>query len=317
MFENILVPLDGSELAECVLPHVAALTEAFDAQVTLLRVLEHVSENGSTPIDPLEWHIVQAEAEAYVENVAERLQQVGIKPQIKLLEGSAAERIVEYAQNNDIDLVVLSSHGRTGLSRWNVSSVVQKVIHNVRRSVMIVRAYQVNPIQLGALHYERLLLPLDCSQRAECILPAATLLARHHKAKLIMAHVVRRPDMPQRMPLSDDDRHIIQELVDRKRKGAAQYLDEIASRKDLEVETRLVVSSDVAVALQEIATQEKVDMVMLCAHGMSGDGRRTYGSIALGFITYGSTPLLIHQDIPAEQLEPTEAERASKERKGH
>ena len=88
MFDSMLVPLDGSRLAECVLPHVVALARVFEARVTLVRVLEEGSQAGKKPVDPLEWHISKAEAEAYLADVAGRLRDAGLHPEMRLLEGS-------------------------------------------------------------------------------------------------------------------------------------------------------------------------------------------------------------------------------------
>ena len=80
-------------------------------------------------------------------------------------------------------LIILSSHGQSGLSEWNVSSVVQKIVLRARTSIMIVRAYQRIPPETAGLRYRRILVPLDGSQRAECVLPVAVTLARSHEAK--------------------------------------------------------------------------------------------------------------------------------------
>ena len=317
MFRHMLVPLDGSSLAECVLPHAVALQQVFDARVTLARVCEPPVEQSLKPVDPLEWHMVKAEAEAYLDDVAQRLRGAGLEPAIALLEGSAADRIVEYAQSEDVDLIVLSSHGRTGLSRWNVSSVVHKIIQNAKVSFMLVRAYEPLEAELGQLRYQRLMVPLDCSQRTECVLPAANLVATKQDAQLLLAHVVRQPEIPQRTPLSEEDLQLVEKLVERKRAAAAEYMEELASRLDAQPDVRLVVSSDISDALHELAEKEEVDMVMLCAHGFSGKARWPYGSVTMGFIIYGCTPLLIAQDFRKEELEPTRAEIASREQKGH
>jgi nucleotide-binding universal stress UspA family protein len=133
MFDRVLVPLDASPLAECVLPHVVAVARTFDAQVTLLHVLERGEAAGrSAPIDPLVWHIGKAEARAYLDDVAARLSEAGVRLETELLEGRAARTVVEFAASQDATLVMLSSHGQR-LERLNVSSVAQQIILRVRR----------------------------------------------------------------------------------------------------------------------------------------------------------------------------------------
>ena len=318
MIDHILVPVDGSALAECVLPHAATLARAFEARITVLRVVEREPNGeGGRAVDPLNWHIRRAEAEAYVDEVVSRLQEIDLRAEKVLLEGSAAERIVAFAHNEGVDLIVISSHGQSGLSRWNINSVVQKVILRAFLPTLIVRAYQPVPAELTELHYNRLMVPLDGSQRAECVLPLSKAIARFHNCPLLLAHVVNRPEMPSRMPLTDEEIELVEQLMERNREKAAKYLDEVESRIDSPVETRLTVGESTPVALHELVDQEEIDLVVLSAHGYSGEARWPYGSVALNFIAYGTTPLLIVQDISREELERTEAEIAAEESKGH
>jgi nucleotide-binding universal stress UspA family protein len=317
MFDPILVPLDGSSLAEAVLPHVKALAQSNGSQVILIRVLdqyEGCDDSGS--IDPLDWQIRKAEAWAYLEQVASRLVEAGLQTQIEILEGNAAERIVEYVQLNDISLIVLSSHGQSGLTGWNVSSVVQKVILRARISILIVRAYTSHTTPMDDISYHRILIPLDGSQRAESVLPLATALARSQDTQVLITHVVRQPEMPRRTPLSAEDSELIERLTERNRLEAEKYLAEIKSRLDVNIETRLLVSPSVTSALHDLIEKEKIDLVILAAHGFTGDTRRPYGSTVVSFISYGTTPLLIFQDLRKDRILPTQAELAAKEHGG-
>lgn len=318
MFGKILVPLDGSSLAECVLPHLVALTKAFDAQIILLQVLESETEDGRRePVDPLAWRMRHAEAESYLEEVADRLRAVGVDPEMRFLEGPPAQRIIEFTHEAKVDLVLLSSHGRTGLSRWNVSSVVQKIIQRANVSSMIVRAYRPTSEALDQMSYEQLLVPLDGSRRAECVLPTAEALARAHGASLELAHVVRRPEMPRRGPLTEEEKRLREELVTRNREAAEKYLAELRERIDVTVRVRLEVNDDITDCLHQLAEEQEADLIIVSAHGYAGKRKWPYGSVATSFITYGATPLLIIQDLPPAELEPTEAEIAAKEHKGH
>jgi len=318
MFEHILVPLDGSALAECVLPHVIAVAQAFGAQVTLLRVLERGHTAGRTQsVDPLGWHIRKAEAEASLGGVRTRLQEVGLRAQSALLEGQAAERIIEFAYENGVDLIILSSHGRSGLSGWNVSSIVLKIILRAYLPVMIVRAYQPVASDLGELRYRRLLVPLDCSRRAECVLPLATALARYHEADLLAVHVVARPQMPRWAPPTQEDVELANRIVERNRLEATRYLKQLQSRLDVHVRTSVLLSDHAAETLHDLVEQANADLVILSAHGHSGGTKWPYGGLVVNFIAYGTTPLLIVQDLSPDEVERTRAEMLARERKGH
>jgi hypothetical protein len=134
-------------------------------------------QDGLRAVDPLEWQLRRAEAESYLEGVRARLQEVGVAAQTKVLDGDAAEQILASARENQVGLAIISSHGQSGLSGWNVSSVVQKVIMRAPISLMIVRAYQPVQPDLGGLRYRRMVVPLDSSPRAESVLPLAAALA--------------------------------------------------------------------------------------------------------------------------------------------
>jgi nucleotide-binding universal stress UspA family protein len=313
MYEDILVPMDGSPLAECVMPHAVALARAFNSQILLLNVLARSSRpDGRSAVDPLEWRLRRTEAESYLHDVSARLQEAGIAAEAHILEGDAAEQIVGFVRERHIGLTIMSSHGQSGLSGWNVSSVVQKVILRAYTSLLIVRAYQPAAEDVAGLSYGRVLLPLDGSQRAESVLPVAGALARAAGAHLLLAHVVQRPEMPRRVPLSNEETELAERLVERNQASASQYLADISTRLPPGcVETRMLISNHVAASLQELAEQEDVDLVLLSAHGYSGETRWPYGGVVASFVAYGSAPLLIVQDVGPDEVQPTRAEIAA------
>jgi len=316
MFNRILLPMDRSPLAECVLPHIVAVARAFESQVTLVHVMDSRQRaNWRRAVDPLNWRIRKAEAESYLGDLVLRLQKAGLPAEKQILEGPAADRIVEFSHKNAVPLIMLSSHGQSGLSGWNVSSVVQKIILRAHTSIMIVRAYQPASTEVTSLRYHRLLVPMDGSQRAECALPMASTLARSHDAQILLVHVVRRPEMPRRTPPTDGDVELADRIVERNRAEAIQYLDQLRSRLSGDIQARVLVSDHVAATLHELVDQEKIDLVLLTAHGYSAQTRWPYGSVVSGFITYGTTSLLIVQDLPQDKIEPTWAEVAA-ERNG-
>jgi nucleotide-binding universal stress UspA family protein len=315
---RILVPLDGSSLAECVLPHVVALSRTFDASITLLRVVEAEMACGSSEaVDPLSWQIRRTEAEAYLTEVAIRLRDLGREVTTRIVEGLPADQIINHAKTIDAGLVIMSSHGSSGLSEWNINSVVQKVLLRVYAPALIIRAYNAQDIGLDALRYKKLLVPLDGSQRAECVLPLASTIAEEHNATLLAVHVVRRSEVPRKNLLSAEKRDLIDRLVELNRAEAAGYMDSLRSRIACPVETRLLDAESPAAALHELTRQESVDLTFLSAHGYSAQADWPYGSIALNFIAYGVTPLLIVQDLPPEEVKPSLAEEVAGETKGH
>lgn len=154
MFNRILVPLDGSPLAERAIMHAEYFARVFGGQVVFLQVLDPAPFHENThAIEPLNWQIRKAEADLYLRGVAERLREHGIATDHALREGRTAENIVDFAHTENIDLVVLSTHGAGGLTRWNMSSVVNKVLNKVYLPLLIVRSYLgVDPATVGGIH---------------------------------------------------------------------------------------------------------------------------------------------------------------------
>ncbi len=318
MFNHILAPLDGSVIAECVLPHLVGMAKAFDARVTVLCVLKpHVEGETPSPIDPVAWEMQKAETEAYLNEIVRRLDETGTPAEQVLLEGDPASCIKEFADKHDVDLIILSSHGRSGLSRWNVSSIVRKVIQGTYRSIMLIRAYELNQPDLKEIHYHNLLLPLDGSRRAECLFGPTKTVAQFYNAQLLVAHVTVKPEMPRQMPLTAEDQTLMARFIERNKQVAADYLEGLRTRLPYDFESRLRVSGDVALTLHEMVDEEAVDLLIMSAHGYSGQSKWPYGSITTSFIEYGSVPMLVVQDLKPEEVEPTKAEMAVKESRGH
>jgi nucleotide-binding universal stress UspA family protein len=314
MIRRILVPLDGSPLAECALPHAAAIAQAFDSELRLLRVLPAERRAARGYVDSAEWRLRRSEATAYLQPLLARLQQQGLTVEGALAEGNIEEEIIESARRQQVDLIVLSTHGHNGASQFGLGGTAAKVISAAGVSVLVVRAGSASSFSSAAnvVRYERILVPVDCSKRAEWALHLAAAVARAHGAELLVAHVVPVPQMPQREPGSPREARLIEQVLRARRKSAEEYLDEVKSRisaPDLEVRTLLVVSPTVARRLEEVAEQERAGLMVLSAHGHGGSANApwAYGSVSASVVAYGTTPLLIFQDLPLATLEESQA----------
>ncbi len=320
MFDTILVPLDGSQLADCVLPHVVAIAHPFDAEITLLRVLEKNHAGTSAQMfDLLNWQINKTRSALYLDKIQTRLEKLNIRVQTQVLEGLVAEGITEYAQNQGMKLIILSSHGRHGLTQWGISSITQKTILSAQTSLLIVRAHQYGE-HAGDFTktpvYQHILVPLDGSQRAENVLPTITQLANFHKSQIHLVQVIQTPEMARQMPPVREDIELSDRIIERNREEAKRYLEQLKSRSYLEgiaIQTHLIASDNAAVTLHQLAEQENIDLVALSAHGYSGNHQWPYGSMVNNFILYGKVSLLIVQDLPTRQ-ESTSPELLSSER---
>ncbi len=322
MIHHILVPIDGSKLAECVLPHAISFANAYHAKITLLRVMDPVLEVAGKriPIKPFDWRMYQTEAEVYLGSIQQKLLEQQIETEYHILEGAFSDRIIDYVKQNDIDFVIISSHGQSGHSGWNVSSNVQRILINVFKPILIIRA-TLFEIDLNVTQsYKNIVIPLDLSQRAECALSAVTSIARHFHSKLIPLYLVNKPDMPSRMPLSDTDRLLLDSIIERNRQEAESYLTQLKNRMDSSEYTftpHIITCESIATSLHDYVGKTKVDLVALCAHGFSGNSHLPFSSLVTNFIAFGTTPLLIIQDMTPEQVEKTMGNLSKLQQKGH
>ncbi len=151
MNERILVPLDGSKIGEAALPHVGELISKLSpetkVEVTLLQVLSSlthyvVAGDESVPVTYTDKEIEQfkREAAAYLSKAGEALQGKGAAIKIKVGVGKAADEIIKTADEINADLVAMSTHGRSGISRWAFGSVTDKVLRGGNRPILVVRA---------------------------------------------------------------------------------------------------------------------------------------------------------------------------------
>ena len=149
MYKKILVPLDGSELAECVLPHVESIAQGCGAQsVTFLRSVEPfhklTSWDGGTVLSEADISRIEsgnkADAKKYLENLVKRTKYEGVTAKYEVLMGTAAESITDYAIKNKVDLIVIATHGRSGVSRWVWGSVADRILRSACVPVLMVRA---------------------------------------------------------------------------------------------------------------------------------------------------------------------------------
>ena len=148
MYKKILVPLDGSELAECVLPHVEAIAKGCGVEsVVFLRVVEPfrmVSSGEGSSLSAKDVERINSEnkaaAESYLNQLASRTKYDGVAVQSEVINGKAAESIAEYATKNSVDLIAIATHGRSGVSRWVWGSVADRVLRSACVPVLMVRA---------------------------------------------------------------------------------------------------------------------------------------------------------------------------------
>jgi nucleotide-binding universal stress UspA family protein len=141
MYKRIMLPLDGSALAEQALPHAIAQAERFEAELILFMVLSppprHSALVGATVQKVME--ATRVSALEYLERVGVNVQEHGIKIQIVTIVGHPHNQIIRYAETNQMDLIVMCTRGQSGLSRWLMGSVADRVVRGAKVPVLVVR----------------------------------------------------------------------------------------------------------------------------------------------------------------------------------
>jgi nucleotide-binding universal stress UspA family protein len=147
MYQRILVPLDGSELAECVLPHVEAISGGCQVpEVIFVRAVsapQHISGAfyNVAESELKQFHIkAKTSAEEYLKKLVERTKYDGANIKWTVIDGEAAEALADYAKKVDADLIIIATHGRSGVSRWVMGSVADRLLRSSCAPVLMVRA---------------------------------------------------------------------------------------------------------------------------------------------------------------------------------
>jgi len=293
---HIVVPLDGSRLAEGILPVVVELAARCAARVTLLHIVE-----GNPPEEVHgEPHLgTIAEAEAYLVQVAERLRAAGVAVESRVVPvagDGVAPTIAKVAREVQADLIALATHGRGGLRGLLFGRIAQQVLQLARRPVLVVRARRGMPAEYRC---QRILVPLDGTTEAEAALPVAWALAEQVGARVQLVRVV-----PTLETVSVRERAPVVflpatsgALLDLEAREADDYLTRLlASRPAGVVAEGVVRRGDVIAELA--AASRDADLVVMTTHGKAGLEGWLSGSVAARLLERLEAPLLL---IPAER----------------
>ena len=309
MFKRILLPLDGSAWAEATLPHALALAQLADAELILLHVVEEHA--GARFVDPLGWQVQQAVTQTYLAQTCRQLRAHGVQSEYLLDAGSPAERIIEQAERLEVGLILMSSHGQSGRTDASLGTVAHKLMEHIGTSGMLVRVHAEpsGTHDLAPARYRTILVPLDGSRRAECVLSIANRLAAAQGAELVLAHVVRCPALLSWAVLwmSREDRNLAEQLMRLNQSIAEQYLTQLQGRQDAPTALALAQADNVAIELHHLAEQHQADLVLLSAHGAGANPLRLVGDTLSNLLAYCRQPVLVYQDRPRSQASKPEA----------
>lgn len=281
MIGTVIVPLDGSELAAQVLPYAQAIAEKSNVPLQLLWV---VAEDGPAS--------AKEEAQTYLHQQAEA---IGTRAQISIRMGQPAEQIIKAADEEKSPLIVMATHGRSGLSRLFSGSVAERVVSESGAPVFLIR-HETKGRQDGLIH--TIAVPLDGSVYAEAALPYAKELARDFDAELLLVRVAETAQVYSMMspePVGGASAEAINEVTEQLVSETRDYLEATATAVRAEgfnVKTEALEGFP-ADQLMALEREMAVNVIVMATHGRSGLGRIVFGSVADRILKNGTTPILM------------------------
>jgi nucleotide-binding universal stress UspA family protein len=293
MWQRILVPLDGSNLAELAIPYAEELAAAFSSEVVLL----YVSEPAESQYRRMH--------QLYIEEMGGQMREKIKKVSPLVLTGKPAEEIIGYAEKNDISLIIITSHGRSGILSWATGSVTNKVLHATGVPLLLIRATRP-PRKVPQKHLlERILLPLDGSAAGEAAVPYAQEIMVRLGSEVILFGVVPAGQHIRTVGGLD---YILypEEQLGVFKTEAGEYLGKVyrqlkgrkgTVRVELKVGDK---SGDIAREIIKFAEENEVSLIAISSHGHSGIERWVFGSIANKVVQASEVPVLMVRAVGAK-----------------
>ena len=293
MFERILLPLDGSELAETAIPYVRDLAGQLEAEVYLLHACppEHK--------EYLRMH------QLYLNNIAENLRQTikenwqpseEPKIQVEVIPDDPVKVIFDYVKQKSISMVALTSHGTTGLRAWAMGSVADKVVRGVGVPTLLIRIKEgrIIPEKKGLI--QKILLPLDTSDASSISVPYAVQLAKKLKASIALFSMVQTIYAQNMFGMGGGIAVNLDSIDVETKKYTEGYLQGIADeiqKAGVDVTQTSFVSMDAAYEILEMEKKIQPDLVVMATRGRSNIARWALGSVAEKVLREGDRPILM------------------------
>ncbi|MDT8285473.1 MAG: universal stress protein [Elusimicrobiales bacterium] len=312
MFKKMMVCLDGSELAESVLPYAAAQALRFNSEVVLFRAVPPPApitpaapmaapapaEAGLLPVG---MEHAEAAARKYLEKVGKSLRAKGLSVKEAVTTGPAPQALAEYAAAENVDLVALSTHGHSGLVRAIMGSVTDLALRELGLPTLALRPRDGEQARPAGFQpsFKEILVCLDGSPLAAQVLPYATEEALRFDAKVRLVRVLTVPAAvtaaagPDKPVMSGE---LLEESLRGEEAGARAYLDEAAQpllEKGIDVECVVLQPSATGSAIVEFARARSADLICMATHGRTGLGRVVLGSVTDQVLRESGLPLFM------------------------
>lgn len=291
--DYILVPLDGSPVAEQVVPYVEIMAQALNVPVRLFHVINSAmlqrvparTTTGATIVAQLE-HA----AHTYMETITQRLDLAGLKVEPHLERGSAADNVVAHLEQHPGGMVMMATHGQSGLQRWSLGSVTERVVQATTAPVFVVRAMPTAPEQV---QLQRVLVPLDGSAFSAQALSVASWVATALGAQVHLFSAIYPVSMHVHQPAPQVTDPRGQAILPSLQQQAEEYLSSVAPQfAGLHVAQHVAIGTAVEAIIDE-AARVQADLIVMATHGYTGIRRWALGSVASKVLRATQTPLLL------------------------
>lgn len=288
MFNKILVPLDTSEYAEQVIPSVTELAEAFDSEIDVISICE--------PEKTEETRACQRYIRAEAEKIAAKMTRTA-KIKTETVFGNPGQKILQFAKDEKVDFIFMSSHGRSGVMLWPLGSTVDKVLHQVGIPLCIVRVKEEPEAAANIRVFKRILVPLDGSERGAKVLPYVLEIAKKIGSEITLfrgietERQIRTLGRIDSVPFRDEN-------IEAFKKHAQEYLDQVVAdfiNSKIKV-TTVVKTGNVAEEIIKYANQIDCSLIAMASHGHSGFENWLIGSVTNKVLTSSGRSMLF---VPA------------------
>lgn len=296
MFKKILVPLDGSKIAEAIIPFAREVAARSGAELLFVTAVQQVGVWDAA----LSLQVLKRESEIaadYLATVERDESGEGRKVATQVLEGDAAEAVLAAVENTGADLIAISTHGRSGISRWLFGSVATRILEHASVPLLVLHPKEGEDRGAPGPVVKKILVPLDGSEVAMSVLPVIEEFAKTMGASLVLYHSVAPLSAYPGFESAGDAAlgDAVEEMQKQAREVLARATQEVKSRG---VEATAVVALGTVVdGVLRAADELDVDLIAVATHGRSGLGRVVLGSVADGVVRRSA-------DVPCLVIRP-------------
>lgn len=279
MFDNILVPTDGSDCAQAAVGYAADLATHYDARVHALCVADSRTLENAPKYDQ-----VKKEREELAERTCNDISVSGVPVEQAVRTDIPHKAILRYVTEQDIDLIVMGTHGRTGVERYLLGSVTEKVVRLSDVPVLTVKAEDDGEVTCP---YTDILVPTDGSEGAEAAIDPAVDIARTYDARLHALSVI------DTMALGVDVRsRTILEALEESAQSAVETIEEHATQASVSAIETAIEHGNPYRGIHSYVEEHDIDLVVMGTHGRSGIERYLLGSVAEKTVRTSPVPVM-------------------------